>query len=166
MSSLWIRLFWAFADQVVIIVASALIVSAGIGKSNVIARLIRRLQPVMTTTGRQVAVLTVSVTVLSSLMKNVGALAIFLPLAVQMARRTKTPLSKLLMPMAFVSLIGGLVTLIGTSPNIPVSRVRAEILGMPFAGMFAVGRSSLGELHHQGGEVPLPPRRPSQSMPL
>ncbi|HLO76632.1 MAG TPA: SLC13 family permease [Magnetospirillum sp.] len=124
--------FLGFADQVVIIVASALIVSAGIGKSNVIAGLIRRLQPAMTTTGRQVAVLTVSVTVLSSLMKNVGALAVFLPIAVQMARRTGTPPSKLLMPMAFGSLIGGLVTLVGTSPNILVSRVRAEILGMPF----------------------------------
>ncbi|HLO76128.1 MAG TPA: SLC13 family permease [Magnetospirillum sp.] len=135
--------FLGFADQVVIIVASALVVSAGIGKSNLIGRTLRRLQPMMTTTGRQVAVLTVSVTVLSSLMKNVGALAIFLPIAVQMARRTGTPPSKLLMPMAFGSLIGGLVTLIGTSPNILVSRVREEILGVPFR-MFDFAPVGLG----------------------
>lgn len=135
--------FLGFADQVVIIVASALVVSAGIGKSNLIGRMLRRFQPMMTTTGRQVAVLTISVTVLSSLMKNVGALAVFLPIAVQMARRTGTPVSKLLMPMAFGSLIGGLVTLIGTSPNILVSRVREEILGVPFR-MFDFAPVGLG----------------------
>jgi Na+/H+ antiporter NhaD/arsenite permease-like protein len=76
---------------VVIIVASAVVISASVGKSNVIARLIQRLQPFMTTTGRQVAILTVSVTVLSSLIKNIGALAIFLPIAMQIARRNGTP---------------------------------------------------------------------------
>src|SRR5512134_1563513 len=109
------KAFLGFADQVVIIVASALVISASVGKSNVIARLIQRLQPLMATTGRQVAILTVSVAVLSSLLKNIGALAIFLPIAIQTARRNGTPVSKLLMPMAFASLIGGLVTLIGTS---------------------------------------------------
>lgn len=139
------KAFLGFADQVVIIVASALVISASVGKSNVIARLIQRLQPFMTTTGRQVAILTVSVAVLSSLMKNIGALAIFLPIAIQTARRNGTPVSKLLMPMAFASLIGGLVTLIGTSPNILVSRVRAELTGVPF-GMFDFAPVGLGIL--------------------
>ena len=76
-----------------------------------------------------------SVAVLSAFMKNIGALAIFLPIAVQVAKRGGTPPSMLLMPMAFGSLIGGIVTLVGTSPNILVSRVRQEILGEPF-GMF------------------------------
>ncbi len=126
------KAFTGFADQVVIIVASALVVSASIGKSTVIERMVRRLQPLMLTTGRQVVVLTVCVTVLSSFMKNIGALAIFVPIAVQVAQRTGTSVSKLLMPMAFGSLIGGVVTLIGTSPNILVARVRDEILGQPF----------------------------------
>ena len=77
-------------------------------------------------------------------MKNIGALAIFLPIAVQVARRSGTPPSKLLMPMAFDSpLIGGLVTLVGTSPNILVSRVRSELLGVPF-GMFDFAPVGLG----------------------
>jgi di/tricarboxylate transporter len=127
------KAFAGFSDQVVIIVASALVISAGVAKSGTIGRVIRRLEPYMRTTGLQVAVLTSGVTILSAFMKNVGALAIFLPIALQVARRSGTPPSKLLMPMAFGSLIGGLLTLIGTSPNILVSRVRAELLGVPFA---------------------------------
>jgi di/tricarboxylate transporter len=67
--------------------------------------------------------------------KNVGALAMIMPIAAQVSRRTGTPLSFLLMPMAFGSLIGGVVTLVGTSPNILVSKVREDITGEPF-GMF------------------------------
>jgi di/tricarboxylate transporter len=137
------RAFVGFGDPVVIIIASALVISAGVGKSGVIGRVIRRLEPRMRTTGLRVAVLTSGVTVLSAFMKNIGALAIFLPVAVQVARRSGTPASKLLMPMAFGSLIGGLVTLIGTSPNILVSRVREELVGKPFS-MFDFAPVGLG----------------------
>ena len=75
------------------------------------------------------------VTVLSAFVKNIGALAMMIPVAFQIARRTNTPPSSFLMPMAFGSLLGGIVTLVGTSPNIIVSRVREELLGEPF-GMF------------------------------
>ena len=67
--------------------------------------------------------------------KNVGALAIVMPAALQLARRTGTSPSSLLMPMSFMSLLGGLVTLVGTSTNIIVSQVREETTGRPF-GMF------------------------------
>jgi di/tricarboxylate transporter len=87
----------------------------------------------MRTAGSQIFVLASVVAVLSSFVKNIGALAIFLPASLQIARRTGTSPSTLLMPMAFASLIGGLVTLVGTSPNLLVSRVREEIFGKPFA---------------------------------
>jgi di/tricarboxylate transporter len=135
--------FSGFSDPVVVIVASVLVISAGVGKSNAIGRLIRRLQPYMRTTRRQVLVLTSGVAIMSAFIKNIGALAIFLPIAVQVARRSGTAPSKLLMPMAFGSLIGGLVTLVGTSPNILVSRVRSELLGVPF-GMFDFAPVGLG----------------------
>lgn len=135
--------FVGFGDQVVMLVASALVISAGVGKSGLIGRAIRRIDPLMGSAGREVLVLTVSVTIMSMLMKNIGALAIFLPVAVQVARRSGTPLSRLLMPMSFGSLIGGLVTLVGTSPNILVSRVRQEELGQPFA-MFDFAPVGLG----------------------
>ena len=75
------------------------------------------------------------VTVLSAFVKNIGALAIMIPIAFQFARRSGVPASTFLMPMAFGSLLGGLMTLIGTSPNIAVSRVREELTGESF-GMF------------------------------
>lgn len=125
--------FSGFGDQIVVIVASALILSAGISKSGIIERGVRRLAPLMRTTTLQVIVLTGTVTVLSAFMKNIAAVAIFLPIAIQVARRSNTPPSKLLMPMAFGSLIGGLVTLVGTSPNIIVSRIRTDLLGAPYS---------------------------------
>jgi di/tricarboxylate transporter len=135
--------FVGFGDQVVVIVASVLVLSAAVGKSGVIGRAVRRIEPRLSTTGARVAALTAGVTVLSALMKNIGALAVFLPIAVQVARRGGTPPSALLMPMAFGSLVGGLVTLVGTSPNILVSRVRAELTGEPF-GMFDFAPVGLG----------------------
>jgi di/tricarboxylate transporter len=125
--------FKGFSDDVVVIVGSALVISAGIGKSVLVGRALRHVEPYLRSTGARVAALTVGVTVLSALMKNVGALAIFLPMAVQLSRRSDTPVAALLMPMAFGSLVGGLVTLVGTSPNILVSRVRQDMTGEPFA---------------------------------
>ena len=72
-------------------------------------------------------------TLLSAFVKNVGALAMLMPIAFQLARRTGTSASSLLMPMSFGALLGGTVTLVGTSPNIIVSRVREELLGQPFS---------------------------------
>jgi di/tricarboxylate transporter len=129
------KAFSGFSDQIVIIVASALVVSAAISRSGIVESLIRPLAPWMRTTGSQIAVLVACVTVLSAFMKNIGAVAIFMPVAVQLARRTGTNPSHLLMPLAFGSLVGGLMTLIGTSPNVIVSRMREEIVGAPF-GMF------------------------------
>jgi len=138
------RAFTGFGDQVVIIVASVLVLSAAVSKSGVIGRVIRRLEPRLRTTGARVIALTTGVTVLSALMKNIGALAIFLPIAIQVARRSSsTSPSMLLMPMSFGSLVGGLVTLVGTSPNILVSRVRTELTGEPF-GMFDFAPVGLG----------------------
>ena len=76
--------FAGFGDQVVV-VASVLVLSAAVGKSGVIGRAIRRLEPRLRTTGARVTALTLGVALLSALMKNVGALAVFLPIAVQVA---------------------------------------------------------------------------------
>src|SRR5690606_7735834 len=70
---------------------------------------------------------------MSAFVKNIGALAIMMPIAFQMARRSGAPISRYLMPMAFASLLGGLVTLVGTSPNIIVSAMRKDLTGEPFA---------------------------------
>ncbi|WP_090567403.1 SLC13 family permease [Belnapia rosea] len=124
--------FTGFSDDIIVIVASALLVSAAVARSGAVERLMRPVLPHLTSVSTQVPVLVAAVMAASVVTKNIGALAIFMPVALQLARRTGTSPSALLMPMAFASLLGGLVTLIGTSPNIIVSRVREQITGEPF----------------------------------
>ncbi|MEX2696175.1 SLC13 family permease [Rhizobium mongolense] len=124
--------FSGFGDDIVIIVASALVVSAAIERSGVIEALLHRVAPKVTSLQGQVVILVGAVTVLSTFIKNIGALSMMIPVAFQMARRSKAPPSSFLMPMAFGSLLGGLITLVGTSPNIVVSQMREELTGRPF----------------------------------
>jgi di/tricarboxylate transporter len=135
--------FSGFSDDIIIIVASALVISAAVERSGVVEAVISRLSRRADTIGSQLAVLVGSVTLLSALVKNIGALAMLMPSAFQLAKRSKSSPSCLLMPMSFGSLLGGLITLVGTSPNIIVSRVRAEMTGEPF-GMFDYAPVGLG----------------------
>jgi di/tricarboxylate transporter len=127
--------FSGFGDDIVIIVASALVVSAAVERSGVIEAAVHRISPNVTSVQVQLLVLVITVTILSAFVKNIGALAMMIPVAFQMARRSNVSPSCFLMPMAFGSLLGGLMTLVGTSPNIIVSRMREELTGKPF-GMF------------------------------
>ena len=126
------KAFDGFSNDVVVIIACALVVSAGFARSGVIEALLRPITPRLKTASTQVPVFVAATAVLSMAPKNVGALAILMPIALQTARRTGTSPSSLLMPMSFASLLGGLVTLVGTSPNIIVSGVRESVLGKPF----------------------------------
>jgi di/tricarboxylate transporter len=155
--------FSGFSDDIVIIVATALLVSAAVARSGVAERMIAPLAPHLTTPGRQILALVGAVALLSAFVKNVGALAILMPIAFQLARRSGTSPSLLLMPLAFGSLLGGLMTLIGTSPNVIVSRMRGEILGEPFT-MFdftpvGAGLALAGVLFLAVGYRLLPPPR-------
>jgi di/tricarboxylate transporter len=135
--------FDGFRNDIVVIIATALIVSRAIERSGVVeaamAPLLRRLKHEYW----QVPVLVAATTCLSMVTKNIGALAIFMPLAMQLARTTETSASRLLMPMSFGALLGGCVTLVGTSPNIIVSEVRQQTLGHPF-DMFDFSPVGLG----------------------
>jgi di/tricarboxylate transporter len=124
--------FSGFADDIVIIVASALVVSAAISRSGIMDIALRRFSPEKSGPRARLILLVGIVAVLSAFIKNIGALAIMIPVAIQMARKSRVSPSMFLMPMAFASLLGGLMTQIGTSPNIIVSRVREEITGQPF----------------------------------
>ncbi len=135
--------FKGFADDIVIIVASALVVSAAVARSGVIETALRHVAPYARTVQAQVVVLVLTVTVLSAFIKNIGALAMMMPIAFQIAKKSNTSPSVFLMPMAFGALLGGIVTLVGTSPNIIVARVRGEITGTPF-GMFDFTPVGLG----------------------
>lgn len=126
------KAFTGFSDDIVIIVASALVLSAAIGRSGIIESALRFVSAHVRRVQWQLTVLVGSVTLLSALVKNIGALAMLMPAALKMAKRSETPASVFLMPMSFGSLLGGLITLIGTSPNIIVSRVREQMTGEPF----------------------------------
>jgi len=125
--------FKGFSDDVVIIVGSALVVSAAVARSGIMEVFVQRLAPFVKSTQAQVTMLVLVVAVMSAIVKNIGALAMMLPIAYQIARRDGKSPSVFLMPMAFASLLGGLVTLVGTSPNVIVARVREELTGQPFS---------------------------------
>lgn len=125
--------FDGFSSDVVIIIASALIISAGIARSGVIEPVLRPLLDRLKTPKSQVPVLAGTTAIFSMLYKNVGALATLMPAAVRMGRGEQSSPSALLMPMSFMSLLGGLVTLVGTSTNIIASQVREQTIGKPFA---------------------------------
>jgi di/tricarboxylate transporter len=124
--------FSGFSDDIVIIVGSALLVSAGVARTGIMELAIQRYAPNLSSVHAQLTLLVILVTVLSAFVKNIGALAIMIPVAFQFAKRSGTSPSVFLMPMAFGSLLGGLMTQIGTSPNIVVSRLRQEITGTAF----------------------------------
>src|SRR5689334_8319299 len=126
------KAFSGFANPVLPLIAAALIVSAVIGQSGAIEILVRRLAPLMKSRDLQVGVLVGCVVLLSAFVKNIGALAIFIPAAVQVARRANRSPSEFLMPLSFASLLGGSITLVGTSPNILASSVREQVEGQPF----------------------------------
>jgi di/tricarboxylate transporter len=135
--------FTGFSDDIVIIVASALVLSGAVQRSGVIESAMLMLQRSVTRIRSQLLLLCASVGFASALVKNIGALAMMMPVAFQMAKKSNISPAAYLMPMSFASLLGGLITLIGTSPNIIVSRVREEMTGHPF-GMFDYAPVGLG----------------------
>jgi di/tricarboxylate transporter len=126
------KAFVGFSDDVVIIVAGALVTSAAIARSGLADRVIRRAAPHVATTGRQIALVAGLTMALSAFVKNIGAMSMLMPSAYQLAARTGRSASSLLMPMSFASLLGGITTLIGTSPNVLVARIRSETSGESF----------------------------------
>lgn len=114
--------FEGFSSPAVITVWAIFIVSGGLyytGVANLLAD--RLLKVAGTKSSRLVAVLMGAVGLMSGVMNNVGATAVMMPAVTSMARSIRINASKLLMPLAFGSLLGGMLTLIGTPPNILVS---------------------------------------------
>jgi di/tricarboxylate transporter len=137
------KAFAGFSDDVVVIVAAALVISHAVARSGAVETVMRPVTPHLRGVALQVPVLAGCTMLLAMFTKNVGALAIMMPVAMQLARRTGTPAAALLMPMAFAAMTGGVVTLVGTAPNIIMSRVRQELTGAPFR-MFDYAPVGLG----------------------
>ena len=113
-----------FSHPAVITVTSVLVISSSIIKSGVIEKLVVVLNGRTESAKVKVAGLMLVTAFLSAFMNNVGALALILPVAMRIAKDSKLSPSGFLMPVAFASLLGGMVTLIGTPPNLIVSNFR------------------------------------------
>ncbi|MFO7977448.1 MAG: SLC13 family permease [Bacteroidales bacterium] len=126
------RAFDGFGHPAVITVASVLIIGKGLEFSGLIDLLGKWIMKIGDKLLVQILVLSFLVAVASAFMNNVGALAIMMPVAIHLARKSGNPPSYILMPIAFASLLGGMTTLIGTPPNIIIATFRADEVGEPF----------------------------------
>jgi len=127
--------FAGFAHPAVITVACVLVLSHGLQTSGAVDVLTRHLLPGKAGPTLSIFALTALGALLSAFMNNVGALALLIPVAMQIASRLNLPPGKVLMPLAFGSILGGTTTLIGTPPNLIVSGLRTEA-GLGSFGMF------------------------------
>lgn len=127
--------FNGFGHPAVITVACVLVLSAGLQSSGAIDLLARHAMPKDAGPMLSMGVLIGVGALLSGFMNNVGAMALLMPVALQMANRLAIPPGRVLMPLAFGTILGGMTTMIGTPPNLIVSgfRARQEVYGF---GMF------------------------------
>lgn len=116
--------FAGFGHPAVITVACVLILSRGLQTSGAVDALARVVLPSSSGPTLTIGALTGLGALLSAFMNNVGALALLMPVAIQIARRHELPPGRVLMPLAFGSILGGMTTLIGTPPNLIVSGFR------------------------------------------
>lgn len=125
--------FAGFSHPAVITVAAVLVMSHALQRSGIVDHLSRGIASLGRTPWTETILTAYVASALSAFMNNVGALALMLPVAVRNAERSGTAPSMVLMPLAFASLLGGLVTLIGTPPNIVIATARIQNGGVPFS---------------------------------
>ena len=118
--------FAGFGHPAVITVACVLVLSRGLQTSGAVDLLARHVLPAKGGVVLSLAALTGLGAVLSGFMNNVGAMALLMPVAVQLSGRLKLTPGQVLMPLAFGTILGGMTTLIGTPPNLIVSGFRQE----------------------------------------
>ena len=118
--------FMGFAHPAVITVAAVLVISRALRNSGVVDLMARYLRPLTHQQTTHITSLGGLIAILSAFMNNVGALALMLPVALKTAWEQKRSPSLLLMPIAFASILGGMITMIGTPPNIIIASMREQ----------------------------------------
>jgi len=113
------ELFVGFSSNAVMSIIAVMIIGAGLDKTGLMSKVAGLiLKKGGTTEGRIIPIVSGSVGVISSFMQNVGAAALFLPVISRISARTEIPMSRLLMPMGFCAILGGTITMVGSSPLI------------------------------------------------
>ncbi len=124
--------FSGFGHPATLVVALVLVVSAGLVRSGAVFLITRTLVDASRSLGAHITLMGAIGGVLSAFMNNVAALALLMPVDVQTARKAGRNPGLSLMPLSFATILGGMVTLIGTPPNIIIAAIREESLGAPF----------------------------------
>jgi len=125
--------FAGFGHPATLVVALVLVVSAGLVRSGAVFLITRTLVNASRSLGSHITLMGAVGGVLSAFMNNVAALALLMPVDIQTARKAGRSPGLSLMPLSFATILGGMVTLIGTPPNIIIASIREERLGAPFA---------------------------------
>jgi di/tricarboxylate transporter len=113
------HLFDGFASNAVVSIIAVMIIGAGLDKTGMMSRVAAFILKVGgTTEGRIIPIVSATVGFISSFMQNVGAAALFLPVVARISARSGLPMSRLLMPMGFTAILGGTLTMVGSSPLI------------------------------------------------
>ncbi|MCB1725676.1 MAG: SLC13 family permease [Gammaproteobacteria bacterium] len=125
-----------FGNPLVILIAGLFVISEGLSRTGVAAWAGLKIASFANTSEMRLVLLLVPVVaVLSAFMSSTGVVALFVPVVLSLARETGTPAARLLMPLAIASLVGGMLTLIGTPPNLVVHRALVDA-GLPGFGFF------------------------------
>jgi len=131
------KLFDGFASNAVISIIAVMIIGAGLDKTGVMSKVAVFIMRVGgSTEQRIIPLISSTVGVISSFMQNVGAAALFLPVVSRISARTGLPMSRLLMPMGFCAILGGTMTMVGSSPLILLNDLLPE--GMEHFNLFDV----------------------------
>lgn len=124
--------FNGFGHPATLVVALVLVVSAGLVRSGAVLLITRTLVDASRSLGAHITLMGAVGGILSAFMNNVAALALLMPVDIQTARKAGRQPGLSLMPLSFATILGGMVTLIGTPPNIIIAAIRQESLGEPF----------------------------------
>lgn len=124
--------FSGFGHPATIIVALVLIVSRGLQNSGTIDIITRSVIDTSRGIGAHITIMASTGAILSAFMNNVAALALLMPVDIQAAKKAGRSIRATLMPLSFATILGGLVTLIGTPPNIIIAQYRETTAGAPF----------------------------------
>ena len=124
--------FSGFGHPATIVVALVLVVSAGLVRSGAVFLITRTLVDASRKLGAHIAIMGGIGGVLSAFMNNVAALALLMPVDIATARKAGRSPGLSLMPLSFATILGGMVTLIGTPPNIIIASIRQDAFGEPF----------------------------------
>jgi len=127
------RAFEGFGHEAVVIIALVLIVSRAMTNAGAVELVARFVLSTTRALPTHIGVISVIGAALSAVINNVAALVMLMSLDMEAARKAKRSVTRTLMPLSFATILGGMITMIGTPPNIVVAQFRSRALGEPFS---------------------------------